>query len=170
MSVQTSYGVSMTKAIEGALADTGAHDVVALYNEEASAKIPFGRGVCFGTEDNGALLPASETDKVVGIVIHANQYTTGSDGELTSDGLIPGAVMSVLRKGRVWVMARTAVTPGDRLWVRAVSSDTGFEVLGGLEDADDGTDMIDCTAQGVWRTTAAQGELAVLEVDFVNKP
>lgn len=170
MAVQTSYGVTMTKAIEGALADDGAHDCVALYNEEASASIPFGRGVAFGTADNGALLPAAETDKIAGITVHSNQYTTGSDGELTDDGLIPGAVMTVLRKGRIWAMARTAVTPGDRLWVRAVSSDTGYEVLGGLEDADDSTDTIDCTAQGVWRSTAAQGELAILEVDFVNKP
>lgn len=170
MSVQSTYGTTMTKAIEGALADNGPHDCMAKFNEEASAKIPFGRAVKFGTADNGALLPSAETDKIAGIVVHVDAYTTGSDGELTSTGLIPDAVMTLLRKGRIWAMARTAVTPGDRLWVRAVSSNTGYEVLGGLEDADDSTDMIDCTAQGVWLTTAAQGELAVLEVDFTNKP
>lgn len=167
MSVQTSYGTSRTKAIEGALADNGPHDIIPLYNEEASASIAFGRAVKQGTTDDGALLPAAETDKIVGITVHSDQYAAE---ELDSTGMKADAVMSVLRKGRIWAMARTAVTPGDRLWVRAVSSGTGFETLGGLEDADDSTDTIDCTAQGVWRSTAAQGALAILEVDFTNKP
>jgi hypothetical protein len=175
-SVQTSYGTTLTKAIEGALADSGAHDVIVKYNGEASAAIAFGRAVKFGATDNAALLPAAETDKICGIVLHTDQYSTGEGGELKQDGtewtngLRPGAVMSVLRKGRIWVKPRTAVTPGDRLWVRAVSAESGVEFLGGLEDADDSTDTIDCTAQGVWLDTAAAGVLARLEVDFTNKP
>jgi hypothetical protein len=176
MSVQSSYGTTLTSAIEGALADSGPHDVITKYNAEASAAISFGKAVKFGATDNAALLPAAETDKICGIVLHTDQYSTGSDGELKQDGtawtngLRPGAAMSILRKGRVWAVARTAVAPGDRLWVRAVASGSGHEFLGGLEDADDSTDTIDCTAQGVWLTTAAQGALAILEVDFTNKP
>lgn len=171
MSVQTSYGVTRTIAIEGQLADNGPHDVIPLFNGESSAKINFGRAVKWnGTDGLSAKLPAAESDIVAGIVVHANQYSTGSDGELTSTGLIPGAMMSVLRKGRVWVMARTAVVAGvSRLWVRAVSSETGYEVYGGLEDADDGTDTIDCTACGVFLDTGAQGALVRLEVDFTNE-
>lgn len=169
MALQTTYALSpaFTVAIEGALADNSEFQAIAKFNGEASLHIPFGRAVKFGASDNAALLPAAETDKVCGIVMHANQYDSV---ELTSTGIAPGAMLNILRKGRLWVMARTAVTPGDRLWVRAVSSDTGFEVLGGLEDADDSTDTIDCNGQGVWLTTAAQGALAVLEVDFTNKP
>jgi hypothetical protein len=167
MAVQTTYNLTLTAAIEGQLADNGPHDIVARYNEEASAEIAFGRGVAFGTEDNGALLPAAETDKIVGITVHSHQYAAE---DLGATGVVAGGALNILRKGRIWVMARTAVAPGDRLWVRAVSSETGFERYGGLEDADDGSDMIDCTAQGVWLTTAAQGALAVLEVDFTNKP
>jgi hypothetical protein len=122
-----------------------------------------------GTEDNEAVLPAAETDDIIGIVVHANQYTTGSDGELNDDGLIPGAVMSVLVKGTIWAVARTAVTPASRLWVRAVSSGTGYEVLGGLEDADDSTDTIDCTEHGMFLDTGAQGDLVRLYVDFTRK-
>lgn len=174
MSVQTTYGTTLTAALEGALADNGAHDAVAVYNGEASANIAFGRAVKFGANDFSAVLPSAESDKIRGIVIRSDAYSTGTDGDLDqtagTGGLRPGAMMAVLRKGRVWAMARTAVTPGDRLWVRAVSSGTGFEVLGGLEDADDSTDMIDCTAQGVWLTTTAQGSLGILEVDFTNKP
>ena len=167
MAVQTTYNLTLTTAIEGMLADTGPHDIVSKFNEEASAEIAFGRGVKFGTNDNGALLPAAESDKIVGITVHSHQY---ADESLGSTGVVAGGALNVLRKGRIWVMARTAVAPGDRLWVRAVSSGTGYETLGGLEDADDSTDTIDCTAQGVWLTTAAQGALAVLEVDFTNKP
>lgn len=176
MAVQTSYGVTLTAALEGALADNGAHDAVAVYNAEASAAISFGKAVKFGATDFAALLPAAETDKVMGIVIRHDAYSTGPDGDLKTDGtewtngLRPGAMLSVLRKGRIWAIARTAVAPGDRLWVRCTSAGSGHEFLGGLEDADDGTEMIDCTAQGVWLTTAAQGALAILEVDFTNKP
>lgn len=168
-SVQTTYGVRQTQALEGALADNGEHDCVPLYNSEASAAIPFGRGVKFGANDYACLLPAAETDKVVGITVRHDAYSVDAGGA-GSTGVAAGGMMSIMRKGRIWAMARTAVTPGDRLWVRAVSSDTGYEVLGGLEDADDSTDTIDCTAQGVWRTTTAQGSLGILEVDFTNKP
>lgn len=176
MSVQTTYGVRQTAALEGALADSGAHDACARYNAEASAAISFGKAVKFGATDTAALLPSAETDKIMGIVLRHDAYSTGADGDLKTDGtawtngLRPGAMMTVLRKGRVWAVAGTAVTPGDRLWVRAVSAQSGFEFLGGCEDADDSTDTIDCTAQGVWLTTAAQGALAILEVDFTNKP
>jgi hypothetical protein len=167
MSVQTSYGTTRTKAIEGALADNGPHDVVVKYNGEASAEIAFGRGVKFGATDDAALLPSAQADKICGITVHSDQYAAE---ELGTTGMKPKAVMSVLRKGRIWAMARSAVTPGDRLFIRAVSSESGFEKYGGLEDAADASDMIDSTAQGVWLDTAAQGELARLEVDFTNKP
>ena len=81
-------------------------------------------------------------------------------------GLLPGAIMNVLRKGRIWVVCESGCDPDDRLWVRAVAG--AGEYLGACENADDSTDTIDCTGQGVWRTTAAAGELAVLEVDFTN--
>lgn len=176
MSVQTSYSTTISRAIEGALADNGAHDCVTKYNAESSAAIKFGAGVKFGATDFAALLPSAQADKICGIVVHSNQYSVGADGELKQDGtawtngLRPGAEMTILRKGRIWALAGSAVTPGDRLYVRRTSAQSGNEFLGGLEDAADSTDMVDCTAQGVWLTTAAAGELAILEVDFTNKP
>jgi len=168
MSVQTTYGTTLTVAIEGALADTGAHDVKPMYNAEASAEIAFGRAVKFGSADNAALLPSAEGDKVLGIVLHANAYTVGStDAQLGTTGLKPGVTLACLRKGRIWAKPKGGVTRGERLWVRAVGS-TPPEYLGGLESADDSTDMIDCTAQGVWMTSCADGGLAILEVDFTN--
>lgn len=176
MSVQTSYGTSMSRAIEGALADNSPHRVDAYFSEEASAAIAFGRAVKRGTVDGAALLPSAESDVIVGIVLHTDQYTTGADGDLKQDGtawtngLRPGSVLSVLTEGTIWAVPRTAVVPGSRLWVRAVSAESGVEFLGGLEDADDGTDTIDCTKQGEWLDTAAAGELARLRVNFNAKP
>lgn len=176
MSVQTTYGVRQTRALEGALADNGAHDAVSLYNAEASAAISFGKAVAFGATDFACLLPAAQSDKIAGLVIRHDAFSTGADGDLKTDGTLwtnglrPGTMLSVLRKGRMWVVAHSAVTPGDRLYVRRTSAQSGEEYYGGCEDASDSTDMVDCTAQGVFLGTAAAGELVILEVDFTNKP
>lgn len=170
MGVQSSYGNTLTVALEGQLADDGDHDVIAMTNAEASASIAFGRAVKKGTGDTEALLPAAETDEVVGITMHSHAYSNGENGDLDDTGMKVGAVMNVLRKGRIWVRVNGAVVAfTSRLWVRAVGS-TPPEYLGGIEDADDSTDMIDCTKQGQFITSAATGELAVLEVNFLNKP
>jgi hypothetical protein len=171
MSAQTTYGDTMTAAIAGQLADNGEHDVMPMYNEEASAEIAFGRAVKFGTNANGALLPTAETDVIAGIVMHTHAYTRGwDDADLGDTGVKPDAALSVLRKGRIWVTVEDDVVANvSRLWVRAVAGGDP-EFLGGLLDADDGTDTVDCTNQGVFRTTASAGGLAILEVDFVNRP
>jgi hypothetical protein len=116
------------------------------------------------------ILPSAETDKIVGITVHSHEYSKGYTGaQLDATGVVAGAPLSVLRRGRIWVVCEDAVTRGDRLWVRAVGS-TPPEYLGGLNNADDSTDMIDCTKQGVWLTSADAGGLAVLEDDFTNEP
>ena len=166
MAVQTSYPVTMTAAIEGALCDDAPHDVFPAYSEEASAEIPFGTAVKRGTNANGALQPTAETDLILGIVLHDNSYTRGtSTSQLGTTGLRPGVAMNVLRKGRIWVRPAGAVVAGvSRLWVRAVAG--GGERLGSIEDADDSTDTVDCTAMGTFLDTVSAGELCRLEVDF----
>ena len=168
--IQTTYSTDMGRGIEGALADASPVNVIARVNAEASASIAFGRAVRQGTGDTQALLPAAQANEIIGITVHSNAYSKGDvNANLDAIGVKAGGLLSVLRKGRVLVMARSAVTNKSRLYVRAVSSGTGFETLGGLEAAADSTDMIDCTAQGSWMGTAAQGALCVLEVDFTNK-
>jgi hypothetical protein len=165
MAAQTSYPVSMTAAIEGALADNGNVDIRPYYNG-AAAEIAFGRAVKFGASDNAAILPAAETDKIVGITVHSHRYSKGtSTSDLGDTGMRQGVTMDVLRKGRIWVKCEDGCVPGDRLWVRAVAGGAP-EYLGGLNNADDSTDMIDCTNQGQWLTTASAEGLAILEVNF----
>ena len=169
MAVQTTYSQSMAAAYVGQLADNAGHLIKPCTNGEVSASIPFGYAVKFGVLDNEALLPTAETSKIVGIVVHSHAYGVSPYGDLDTTGVKIDGNLNVLRKGRIWVTAEDACVPGDRLWVRCTAGGAG-EVVGGLTNADEGTETIDCTAQGVWLTTAAAGALAILEVDFTNKP
>jgi len=167
MSVQTTYAAAAV-ALEGQLFGDGPHDVRTMINQEASAEVPFGHGVKFegSTEDLGALLPTAETSVIAGIVAHSHAY---ADDELGTTGVLPGATLNVLRKGKIWVAVEDGCAPGDRLWIRAVGA-VAPEAIGQCNNADDSTDMVDCTNAGVFLTTAAAGGLAVLDVDFTNRP
>ena len=180
MSVQTTFSAAPAIGYEGML-DAGAHDIMTFKNAESTAAIAFGRAVVFKgspTTDKDAVLPALETNKVAGIVVHSHAYSrvwtdaSGTKyGELDTDGLRPGTLLNVLRKGRVLVRCEDGCVPGDRLWVRCtVGSPSTVEYLGSLNNADEGTEMIDCTTQGVWLTTASAEGLAWLDVDFTNEP
>jgi hypothetical protein len=167
MAVQSTYSQNITAAFAGMLADNGAYDAIAMVNTEASASIAFGRAVMFGsaTDALSAELPVAETAVIAGILMHSHAY---SQTDLDATGVIVGATMNVLRKGRIWVTVEDAVVPGDRLWVRGVAGGDP-EFLGGLLPADDSTDTVDCTGQGQFLTAADAGGLAVLEVDFTGK-
>lgn len=181
MSVQTTYSDAPAAAYSGLLIGDD-HDIIPMKNVEASAEMPFGAAVCFKLSspatDQDAVLPAAETDTVCGIVVKSNVYDRtytlmdgSTAGELGTTGLKPGAMLNILRKGTIWVYCRTAIAVGDRLWVRAVASGgSPAEFLGAPENADDGTDTIDCTKQGVFMSSCAAGGFAKLEVDFTNKP
>ncbi len=155
------------------------HDIIMGKNLEVSASMPFGIAVCFKTSspvtDYDAVLPGSPT-VVMGIVVKSGAYErtwTDADGvihgDLDSVGLIPKALLNILRKGKILVACPTGCVPGDRLYVRKDAGEAS-EALGTCENASDESDMIDCTEQAVWLTTAAAGGLAVLDVDFTNKP
>jgi hypothetical protein len=168
MSVQTTYETTMPTRIAGQLADRGSADVMTMYNREASAEIPFGRAVKFGstTDPTSAVCPTAQPDLVAGIVLHSYQYAPGLD--LGDDGILPDRPMQVLRRGRVCVLLEDAVTVGARGWVRAVAA--GAELLGGILPADDGTDTIDCTGQIVFLEAGDPGDIVIAEVNFSAKP
>lgn len=179
MSLQTAVSARPAKGYPGMVDAAAPHYIVTAQNGEASASIPFGKAVVWDpsspAHDISVTLPANQTDKVMGIVCFRGGYSrawTDADGvvhgDLDATGLVPGTVLGVLRRGRMLVTAASAVTPGDRLFVRRTAG-VG-ESLGALEDAADSTDMIDSQNQGVWMSTAAAGELAWIEVDFTGTP
>lgn len=178
LALQTTYSTAPAIGFEGMLEGTYPAMIVTAKNAEASASIGFGRAVvrkAVPTSDLDAVLPSAETDKPFGIVVHSHNYTrTWIDadgntlGDLDTTGLKPGVLLSLLRKGRILVKCEDGCVPGDKLWIRAVAAGDP-EFLGGLNSADDSTDMIDATAMGEWQSTATAGGLAWLEVDFTNK-
>lgn len=175
MTVQSTFGDNPAIGYAGTLDSNLAHDVITMKNAEASASIPFGYAVKFKdtvTTDKDAVLPAAETDKILGIVLRSDTYGvawTDLDGtvygQLDATGVKPGAFLNILRRGRILVTAEDAVEAGDKLWVRCTTGGVG-EIIGGLTNADEGTETIDCTAVGTWMSSAAAGGLAWLDVNF----
>ena len=138
---------------------------------EASAAIPFGYAVKrHGSDATKAILPAAETDKVLGLVCHSYTYMEGTtyDSTATPAGVKPGASLDILRRGRIWVIAEDAVSAGDRGWIRCTAG-SGAEYVGGVSNADEGTEMVDCTKQVEFLTAAGAGALALVEVDFTRE-
>lgn len=167
MPVQTSYSTNSGKAYAGLV--VRADLVVAKKNAEASASIPFGRAVCpHSTDKDGAILPAAETDKVIGIV--ARYHNHSPDVDLDSTGLKVGATMDVLRKGAVYVVAEDATSYLGRGWVRCTTGGDSAEVVGGVTTADEGTETIDATGQIEFQEAVAAGVLVLVEVDFTREP
>ncbi len=178
LSVQTTVNARPAKGIPGQLDGAYPHSVIIAQNGD-SVSIPFGKAVAWDPTSPAhhisATLPVNQTDRIMGIVAYRGGYArawTDSSGVVHGDldnvGLTPGTTLNVVRQGRMLVTAASAVTPGDRLFIRRTAG-IG-ESLGALEDAADSTDMIDSQNQGVWLSTAAAGELAWIEVDFVNSP
>lgn len=174
MSVQTTYPTNMPIGLEGSLQGTGPHYCLPVINANASAEIAFGKAVKFGGSlgDNGVVSPAAGSDAICGIAVHSDVYSTGTTtSDLGTTGLRPNVVFDAIQKGRILVLAEVAVAVGDRLFVRAITTGGAPQYVGGPTNASDSSNNIDCTKQGIWlSSTSAGGQLAVLEVDFVNKP
>jgi len=135
--------------------------------------IPFGFGVArdntspYDLLGNGAKLPTATTDKIAGIVRHSHAFSNSPNGDLDATGLKVGAMMDVLRVGRIWGICEDGCVPGDRLFIRCTAAGTG---KGSLRSTDPGgSTVVDCTTKAEWQTKAAALGVAMLDVDFVNK-
>lgn len=177
MANQTTYSSLPAIGFSGMQAVPDRNDYLALKNVEASASIPMGNAVKLDLSspesDYSALLPASENDVIIGIVAFSQTYDRAwidadgvTHGDLDATGIRPGSMMQVATRGRLLVQCDSGCVPGDHLWVRAVAG--AGERLGACENADDSTDMIDCTNAGQWLTTAAADGLAWLQFDFTG--
>jgi hypothetical protein len=155
-------------AFAGMIVDCSPDDIDSFIQAEASAEVPFGAVVAqYSGGDNQARLPAASNAKLVGIVVHSHNYDPYHD--LGTTGVKAGKMISVMRKGRIWVTSETANAPLDRLFVRYATGAGGTQ-LGAVRNATVVNEMIDATTQGVFRTTCLASGLCVLEVDFTNKP
>ncbi len=163
----------------GEIADNANVRVESGFNGEASAAIPFGVAVKVdSTEASGRSVKnlASINDAVDSISALDFDRQTGTTGDLDANGaVIPKGKINRLVKGKIYVTVEEAVNPGDRAFVRAVvDTPGGFLTLGAFRKSQDViagpvNSCIDVTRNAVFRTGAAAGALAVVDVDFTIK-
>lgn len=171
---QTSYA-QQANAFAGMLADLSRGQVKDTYLQgEASAEIAFGKFVVMGvgmTSDqvNNAAgtpatgkLPAASTDdfKGGGFVIHSHDYDKRL--ELGTTGLKPKTLMSVLRRGKIWVTAGTAMGVADLVYVQYTA---GIAAVGDVANASDGGKNVQLFGARVVTPITAAG-LVEIEVDM----
>lgn len=176
MPAQTTYLDAPALGFAGSLDYKRPNATLTMKNTEASASIPFAKGVkrkASATTDYDATFPSAQADRILGIVVRNNTYArTWTDesgvvmGQLDAVGLVPGTLMTVATTGRMLVTAAAAVTAGAGLFVRCVAG--GGKVVGDLEAAADGINTVDCSTQGRWETSASAGGLAWLSFNFTN--
>lgn len=174
---QNTYSLQPALGYRGDLDRGAPHFTLTMKNAEA-ASIPLGVAVKrknAAASDLEAALPAAEGDAVLGFVVreqtYSRTYTTHDGttvGQLDATGLVQNTLFTVATMGRMLVHVRTGATAGQGVWIRAVSGGAP-EYLGAVENADDSTDMIDCTTQAVFETSCAADGLAWIRFDFTNK-
>lgn len=165
-SQQTSVAAAAI-AIAGQLADNGFKFVESRISTEASAEIPFGTMVTWGTsKDTDALKlntsAAAMVGKLAGVVVFEQAYA--KDTELGTTGLKPGATLNLLRRGRIYVLPEESVAPGDAVRVRAAGTGT----IGAFRKTSDTGNTLDCSKFAQWVTSGSSTVPAVLEIDLVG--
>jgi len=153
---QTDYN-EMGAAIEGAPYDLSEQEVDSYFAEE---ELPFGHVVAKGTADNQALLPAASSDPLVGVVRHVHM----SEDALGTTGVLAGNMVSVCRKGRLWMVSETAATKGQGCHVRYA----GSGAKGAVRNATVSMETIDATAFMRYAESCGVGELVPVDFDFTN--
>ena len=162
---QTSYGYTMAAAIAGMIAETMAAQYVrSALQGEAAAEIPFGVGVAQGTLDNQVILPSGGAAKIVGVALFSNSYS--KDLDLGTTGLKPKATVSVMEKGRCWVVVEQAVAKEDPVYIRHTPNGAGKLQLGAFRKDADTANALQMKGCRYLTTQATPGGLAMVEVDF----
>lgn len=174
--VQTTYLDQIPLPYPGMPGDSSeGSQIVGAFNSDA-VSIPFGFVVArdntspYDVNGNGAKLPSAASGTggtLLGIVRHSHAFSNSPNGDLDATGLKVGAMMDVLRLGRIWATCEDGCVPGDRLFVRYTAAGTGKGTLRSTDAG--GSTCIDATTKGEWQTKASAGAVAMIDVDFINK-
>jgi hypothetical protein len=167
-------------AIAGLDADSGeGKDVVSWFNE-GTTEVAFGCGVVQGTAEKGGKAVSGSSDVCIGVNTFGYNHMPGTGGDLGSTGLVQYAGGQAMRRGRIWVPIAVGATiaVNDRAYL-LFESDAGSNTMPGVwSNANTGSHYIDLTKVGVFRSTGQTAPtatgggatIAILEVDFTNKP
>lgn len=171
---QLSYNALIPVAFAGMKADAAIYrDFVESKINADSVSIPFGVFVAQGGSigDPGAILPAGSGAVLLGLLVHAFNYartwtdSNGTHGELDSVGLVPGAALNVMVKGRMYVTVEEAVAIGDPVFVR-YSANGGNTQKGAVRKSDDAGHTINLGKGRFVSSQATPGGLAIIEIDM----
>lgn len=141
-------------------------------SSETTKQLPFGFAVMQGTADDAVKQFTSQTGKILGIVPYAAIYQVQKELSLLADsdgniGLLPGVLVSIKRRGRLWVAIDEDVVPTSAVRVRTtVVSTQGPGVFRKTANAGD-TVNISKIANYCGTFTAAIG-YALLEYDMTG--
>lgn len=160
MSPQLSYSRTQAVAFAGMKVDLTDDYVRSYANTEASAEMPFGVMLALGTGEQDAILPASGTAKLIGVLLHSHDY---GDRDVGTTGVLPKGALSVLSRGTVWVTVEEAVAVGDRPFIRFATGAGGSQKGAWRKSADTATALE--LKGGRYVTAASANGLAQVEFD-----
>ena len=168
--MQLSYKATMTAGRPGLIFDTGYNDFVSKLAEVA---IPFGRLVVKGSSADVVKVPTSGAqitdalDACKGIAA-ATQAKEGNAANAYSQYDAKDCV-SVMKRGRVWVLAEGTWTANSQAFVRHGTTTNGSQ-LGAFRADADGSPAAATALTGakfVNSGDASKGEFAIVEFDLV---
>jgi hypothetical protein len=154
--MQTSVDTYLSEAFAGMKADTNFDDVL---SRKAGEDIDFGLGVVETSTEEESKLPSASGQYFDGVALHTHTKELDSSDERKYS---EKDSMSVLRRGRVWVISEDAVSIGDDVYLRHTTN--GSNTPGNFRtDNDSGNAM---QVKGCkWLTeTSSTNELALLEI------
>lgn len=159
MSVQTTYAIQHAAAYAGMIADLQLANIVSKLNAEASATIPYGKGVV-RSGVGGALLPTSGSVAAdfVGVAVRElNRAYADSD----TFGAPVDRDLSVMTAGAIWVKAAEAgIVAGDAAFLRVGATNTGDFA----NDAGTGATLSVAIPGAKFLTSGGAGELVLLSL------
>lgn len=162
--MQTSYSLRPAAGLAGMLGDIGPWDIFSSVNEEASASMPFGTVVKWGTLERTSKILSASTDMLQGIVIRRHWYERTLELDADVDGVKAGVRIDILRKGRIWVPTATAAALTDDIFVRYAGTGT----KGAVRNAAVTDETIDISAIAKVVLAASGSGVVQLDVDFTN--
>ncbi len=128
--MQTSVSTTPAVGVPGDIADlstAASGGVTAATNEETSDELAFGLMVARGAEDGGAVRCDALANALLGVAVRAHDFAVNE--ELNSDGVMAGATLGIMRRGRVFVTTEDAVTRASGVHVRMKASSGGAALV-----------------------------------------
>jgi len=166
---QLSYSVNQSAAKVGQLADLGlAKDIVTGYNPVAGEEAKFRHFITKVSGVNGVKRPPAAGDvtdlKLAKGVVVASEAIVSDPSVADAQYPVKSAV-SILKKGRIWVIAEDAVTAGTSGVHVRIAGTGNLGAFRGASVVAETAQLPD--AQGKWlSSTTAPGQLALLEINL----